>query len=87
MWKKIVFGLGVPALALAGFGFVQGVGKDPEAKVNCCGECKPGDDCLAKCDVVGRVPQGMSLTCCGNCEKGDNCLEKCAAKRSCCEAK
>ncbi len=88
MWRKILLGLGAPALALAGFGFVQGMDRAPEGKVIRCGECKPGDDCLAKCEVVGQVPEGTKLTCCGNCQKGDDCLAKCAPrKRSCCEAK
>lgn len=87
MWKKILLGLGVPALALAGFGFVQARSEAPQAKVICCGECKPGDDCLTKCEVVGKVPKGTKVSCCGHCQKGDNCLEKCGAQKSCCEAK
>jgi len=88
MWKKLLLGLGPPALALAVFGFVQETDRAPEAKVLCCGQCKPGDDCVAKCEVVGRVPEGTSVTCCGNCRKGDDCLSTCAPrKRSCCEAR
>lgn len=87
MWKKIVLGLGAAALALAGFGFVQARSESSQAKVICCGECKPGDDCLAKCEVVGKVPKDTKVTCCGHCQKGDNCLEKCGALKSCCETK
>lgn len=87
MWKKILLGMVVPALALTVFGFVSGPGTAPEARVICCGECKPGDDCLAKCEVVGKVPKDTKVTCCGHCQKGDNCLEKCGAQKSCCETK
>lgn len=39
MGKWMVLGLGVPALARAGFGHIQGRGKAPGAKVICCGKC------------------------------------------------
>ena len=58
--------------------------ESPKARVVCCGECKPGDNCLEKCEVIGEVPQDLVLTCCGNCEKGDDCLEKCGGASSCC---
>lgn len=87
--KRIFLGLAGPVLALAGFGAAAlGTGKAPDAKVICCGQCKPGDDCLATCEVVGEVPNALTLACCGTCERGDNCLDKCAPeKRSCCEVK
>lgn len=87
MWKKILLGFCAPAPALASFGFVQARSETRQAKVICCGECKPGDDCLARCEVVGKVPEGSKVTCCGHCEKGDNCLEKCDAQKTCSEAK
>lgn len=89
MWKKILLGLAAPVLALAGIAAsTVGSAKQEEARVICCGDCKPGDDCLAKCEVVGKVPKDLMLTCCGNCTKGDDCLKKCGpSKNSCCEAK
>lgn len=77
----LLLGLGTAGLAALGFAF--GFGGKPEAKVICCGECKPGDNCLEKCRVIGEVPKDLKLTCCGKCQKGDNCLEKCAGG-SCC---
>lgn len=76
-------------LSLGGLGAVAWTsGKDAgQAPVVCCGECKPGDDCLRKCKVEGDVRKDAKVTCCGMCEKGDNCLEKCSSKRSCCEGK
>lgn len=87
MWKKIFLSFGAPALALTAFGFAQERSEEPWAKVICCGECKPGDDCLVKCEVVGKVPAGVKITCCGKCQKGDNCLEECSSKSTCCETK
>lgn len=86
MWKKVLFGLAAPVLALAGFAAVTvGQGKPADLKVNCCGECKPGDDCLANCEVKGDVPKDMKLPCCGNCQKGEDCLATCGARKLCCE--
>ncbi len=89
MWKKVLFGLAVPVLALSGFAAVTvGQGKPADSEVICCGECKPVDDCLAKCAVAGEVPKDLNLACCGDCQMGDNCLEKCGGKgASCCEVK
>ena len=89
MWKKVLFGLAVPVLALAGFAASRtSSAKSEEPRVICCGECKPGDNCLTKCEVVGKVPEDLKLTCCGSCQKGDDCLKRCGpAKGSCCEAK
>ena len=88
MWKKALFGLAVPVLALAGFAASQTTSaKSEEPRVICCGECKPGDDCLAKCEVVDKAPKDLKLTC-GSCQKGDDCLKECGpAKGSYCEAK
>lgn len=90
MRNKITIGLGVTLLSLGGIGalaFTKGQGVE-KPRVVCCGECQPGDDCLSKCKVEGRIPEGTKVTCCGKCQNGDNCLEKCAStKRSCCEAK
>ncbi len=89
MLKNMI--LGLSALAVAGVGYVGVTGSGANAqepRVICCGECKPGDNCIEKCQVVGVVPKDTKLTCCGHCQKGDNCLEKCgSAKKSCCEVK
>lgn len=89
MLKKWTLGLGAALLSLGGLGAVAWTsGQDAgQPRVICCGECKPGDDCLVKCKVEGKVPKDAKLTCCGKCEKGDNCLEKCSSKRDCCETK
>lgn len=71
-------------MALALNGLIGFAGCSSEPRVICCGECKPGDDCLKKCKVEGKVPEGTKLTCCGKCQKGDDCLKKCGA-RSCCK--
>jgi hypothetical protein len=49
--------------------------QDP--RVFCCGKCRPGEDCLEQCRVIGEVPPGLKLDCCRGGEEGDNCLEKC----------
>jgi hypothetical protein len=88
MLKKVLFGLSAAVLAVVGLvAATSGHSRaQQEPKVICCGECKPGDNCLEKCQVVGNVPMGTKLACCGKCEKGDDCLTKCGSKRSCCEA-
>lgn len=86
MLNAIGISLGALALlALSVAGFAGSSGSEPSTplKVTCCGQCKPGDDCLTKCKVEGDIPEGLTLTCCGNCEAGDNCLEKCGSG-SCC---
>lgn len=66
------------AAGIGGAAFATKKTDDP--KVICCGECKPGDDCLRKRQVIGDVPKDLKITCCGNC------LEKCGGKNaSCCE--
>lgn len=89
MWKKVLFGLAAPVLALVGFATVTvGQGKPADSRVICCGGCGLGDDCLAKCAVVGEAPKDVKLTCCGHCQKGDDCPEKCRGKgASCCKVK
>jgi hypothetical protein len=79
---RLIMALGVAGLAA--FGYAFGFGGKPEPKVICCGECKPGDNCLEKCRVVGEVPKDLTLTCCGKCLKGDDCMKKCAGSGSCC---
>ena len=78
---KLLLSLGMAGLAA--LGLVFGFGGKPEAKVICCGECKPGDNCLEKCQVIGEVPKDLKLTCCGNCQKGDDCLAKCDGGTCC----
>lgn len=79
--KALLIGLALSGLALLGF---VAAPKSPEARVICCGECTPGDDCLKKCTVVGEVPKDLKLICCGQCKKGDDCLKKCTDGKSCC---
>jgi len=88
MLKSMLLGLGAVGLALAGsFGPSQGGPPPEKARVLCCGECRPGDDCLSKCEVIGKVPEGTKLACCRNCREGDDCHARCGARKPCCEVK
>lgn len=89
MWRMILFGLAAPVLALAAYAATElGAANPQESRVVCCGDFKPGDDCLENCEIVGEASRDLRLTCCGNCQKGDDCLQKCAGtKASCCEVR
>ena len=80
---KWLLGL-IAALSLGWASFAR----QGEFEVICCGRCRPGDDCLAKCEVRGTPPPGLRLTCCGRCQSGDDCAKRCApGRQSCCQVR
>lgn len=90
MLKSLLSGMGVLALAAGSFVGAGSAGASgaQEAKVACCGECKPGDDCSIRCDLKGETAPATKVACCGGCEKGEDCLKACPPnKASCCEVK
>lgn len=90
MLKSALLSVGVAVLAVGSFVGAGSAGASgaQEAKVGCCGECKPGDDCLIQCDLKGEAAPGAKVACCGGCEKGEDCLKVCPPKKaSCCEVK
>lgn len=84
MLRRLLLSAGLVGLVAAGAAAF--VPSSEPFEVICGGRCEPGDDCLAKCEVKGEVPEGYTLKCCGNCGAGDNCVENCS-KGACCEAR